>query len=663
VSLTDYDDPEEWDAERGIYRLSARARNLRESLTSARAMGNFMARIKDDKNYYFNNCLDTFNPQLQRMKTRPFLLCMRQEECVEHIGRCVADGIDSMYPKTRKVGESWLHMGFCHHEFMFEDGFQALITSRTNEQIESKGGDDMNALLPKFDFMMRTLPDFLKMKEYWPSAPHKVEMMRKNPLNGAQITGEPCTENFGSGPRASYVLIDEISKCANARAAWTSCGQTAPSRHGVFTPKGKGFSWELTHPEDAMIQLNKRRLPKPEVFRIYYKDIPWFNKFYIFSVEAQYGEQWNDLPSFEAFIADNRHHIIYEGNGYSPQDTIPLGMGYDDGHGAIIRQQMRQPLERMPDRGVSVVYPWRETEGFRYDEVEAAQELEISFDTSRRGLVYSIQMRASVKDSKLVRVPEYPLYCGYDPGRSAGNAFFIFWAQWNWEKSKYEALREFSLEGRTVDYLIPLLTGNSELIHMAELEVLTHDYEQLYEEMLDPMWRPNRIFCDPAISQKSHASKESIKAKLSRYAVPYKTEAVWNYFENRIPAARRIFRNFEFHPQYCAKLIASLEQIYFPEESENTNSVTEKTGYVHHPIYSHGCAAFEYLAQGNPHRYDLPSELTVAPEQRVTTQEQFQQLQKQHLYDKLGLSNKREFSDKATGRHSYASSDMKRGGW
>ena len=370
------------------------------------------------------------------------------------------------------------------------------------------------------------------------------------------------------------------------------------------------------------------------MFRIDWRDIDWLNEFHILDRPVDLNKaNWKNQEEFFAWLETMRPNIISTHNGYAPVDIemygrilkcdLPLKMGYHDTRGNIPYYEHRKPLHAMPARGQSIIYPWRIVEGLRYDSVKAAQELDISFDDGKRGRVYAIQFRNIRSNSKIQRIGKYPLYTGVDPGRGQGNAFYIGWNQWNPEQERYQWLREMMLEGHSAYFFIPFLTGNEKDWHLAEIELHTQEdrqyYRDLFHEMQDPVWRLNMAYCDPAaISAKMAQAKDSIEAEWRTAGVPVSWNHAHRDFDTRISAARKVMGYTDICPIGCPILRTALANIEWPKEEESTNKTTQSNGYVHHPIYSHPTAAFEYHACFDPNRWDKKDKQETAPDQRVS---------------------------------------------
>jgi hypothetical protein len=254
----------------------------------------------------------------------------------------------------------------------------------------------------------------------------------------------------------------------------------------------------------------------------------------------------------------------------------------------------------------------------RYDEEEAAKQLDLSFGGRSGRAVYSIQLRNTERDKAIPRQRDSLLYAFCDPGRGSGNAFYLGWAQWNAEAQKYECIREISYEGKSAYFYRAFLTGQQKHWEEAEREGVTTADQMLFEEMQHPMWRVNMLYGDPAaMSAKTANAKDSVKGIFEEGGVPCVIDHNHRDFNTRILNARRVLAYTAIDPFTCPRLKAGLENIRFPDMNLQTKSMTQQEGYIHHPLYSHPCAAFEYFACMDPHQYDREEFMEDTPESRA----------------------------------------------
>lgn len=555
--------------------------------------------------YFVNAFCDTFNPQIKvGEKDLPFLLYPRQEECLRFIHHCYERDLDAAYEKTRKVGMSWLHIAYRVWRWLYTPGYRAHFGSRVKELVEQTGNPD--ALFWKFDYIVRRLPPFLQPKGYSEDGEFRTLLRAENPENGAVITGEAMTANFGAGGRAGDAILDELSKCDNAEKAWDTVTQTASSKHAIATPNGQEFFWGLVHPDEYRAKTGKKTSPTPLVFRIHWKDMPPFNKYLVFPVTFHMPDQFESPQMFDKFMVENSHKAIGEGWGYFPGEEIPDNRGYHDDKGNFLAQY-RSHEEPIWGADVTYFYPWRIREGARYDEVGAAKDLDINYEGSKAGRVYAVQFALAKKKFGVKRNDKFPLYIGLDPGH--GDTFSLLWAQWNWLTLRYEFLKEYNNNGRSTYFYVPLMTMNKEHLPLMEEERATDRDVEFFSDMMEDeqSWVPDLVMLDPSTINKTANSKETVISILRAHDIPCKTNWEWTSFSKRIGALQRVLKRSILSKEGVPFFITSVSSVAWPVLGEYNKNLRSPSGYIHHPQFSHPVAAAEYLCCGDPHYYDAPS--------------------------------------------------------
>lgn len=610
--------------------LSDRLDTRAEAYSSHRGAQHFINRILKEKDidFYTATCVNTVNPQLKYNKYIPFLPCMRQVELMYKIRYCTQHNLDLAIFKSRKIGASWVLMIDDTFDWLTEPGSSNVVGSRVKELVDSPGKQNMNTLFAKFDYITDNLPNIIRPSQYTELSPWRVDFLRQNLVNGAQISGEPVTPNFGAGPRAMKGKIDEGSRCEWMKPAWETLGQTASTRITVFTPWGKNFAWGLAFPDEYSLVTGEAQVERPEVFRMHWKDIPinGINTFHLLSVRVP---EFNRREVFEVWWRENQGAIIATGNGYNPFDIIggpkdgdgiPFGCGYDDGNGSITHLSERMPIQSVPPGAAGVVYPWRMREGFRYDKAGAARELDTRFEESRKGRVYAVALANTKRQKFIERVAELPLYAFCDPGRGVGNAFYLGWLQWNPNARRYETLTEVMYEGRDCYFFIPFLNGRlSDAEKYFPNYPTTDDDRILFEIMRNRAWRPNMLYGDPhGVGSQTAGQADTIAGIFRQHGIPCTYDFAHAAFSRRIDDARRVLTYTELSIEGTPRLNMSLAGIAFQETTENTRQTTPGTGgWVHHPVYSHPVSAFEYFACSDPHRYDMEEYEKDSPDERL----------------------------------------------
>jgi hypothetical protein len=171
--------------------------------------------------------------------------------------------------KARDMGATlgWLLWATCN--FLFRDGFTALLTSANEDLVDSK--QDPDTLFEKVRFVLRLQPTEL-LPEGFSIKHHLTYMNIANPENGSVLSGKAPTENVGRQLRRTCVLKDESAAWPqNGRPQSTSLSQTSNSIFDVSSVKGKlNYFHDKAHEPDCnKFVMDWREHP--------WKDQRWYN--------------------------------------------------------------------------------------------------------------------------------------------------------------------------------------------------------------------------------------------------------------------------------------------------------------------------------------------------------------------------------------------------
>lgn len=234
---------------------------------------------------------------------------------------------------------------------------------------------------------------------------------------------------------------------------------------------------------------------------------------------------------------------------------------------------------------------WFEAEKARLvDPVVVAQELEISYDRSVHGLVYPEWEH--VPKGHYPYQEGWPLFVSIDFGIADPTA--MIWAQRDPRTGTVRIIDCYSNRTYPADYYIPFVTG----------EIPT-DSPYLYDpeerEMIarHGTWGVPIIYGDPAGSQRSQATGDSVLDVWRQAGLHVVTNAKAQRFEDRWHATGRLLKHLEVNLPACAALDEAITAARFPERRIDTRS----TAQIQKPIHnwtSHYRSALEYLAVNLP---------------------------------------------------------------
>lgn len=178
--------------------------------------------------------VQTFDPRLTPSR-KPFILYDYQKEKAATIIASIRAGTNLLLEKSRDTGASWLIMAVLTWFWLFEQNFHALVGSRVEDLVDD---GTVNSLLGKTDFIIEHLPAW--MKRLIPYDEKKCrKALQRSTYEGSLLRGESANKNFGRGPRAKVVYVDEFAYVEEDQAIWTAISETAPCKIVSSTPAGE----------------------------------------------------------------------------------------------------------------------------------------------------------------------------------------------------------------------------------------------------------------------------------------------------------------------------------------------------------------------------------------------------------------------------------------
>lgn len=167
--------------------------------------------------------------------------------------------------KARDMGatvgaETWIVK-----QWLFRDGFSAMLTSATEDLVDSK--KDPDTLFEKVRFQIRLLPEWM-LPSGFNLDKDLTYMNIANPVNDAVITGSAPTAKVGRQRRRTVVLMDEFATWPfGGYPQYTALSQTARSLIALATPEGRFNKYaEWRHSGNA------------NVFTMDWREHPWKDK-------------------------------------------------------------------------------------------------------------------------------------------------------------------------------------------------------------------------------------------------------------------------------------------------------------------------------------------------------------------------------------------------
>jgi hypothetical protein len=308
---------------------------------------------------------------------------------------------------------------------------------------------------------------------------------------------------------------------------------------------------------------------------------------------------WSDLQSSfrAAGGATNVRILVSTPNGYNTFARLRFD---------TINEQPRYPVFtciwwlhplRKPDaNGYS---KWYEEQKRRLSPEDLAQEVDISYHRSARGVVYpGIQL---VPTGDFPYLKPYSLFTAWDFGIADDTA--IVWIARNPVTGKIRIIDCYRNAGKPIDFYLPFVLG-------AIPEGIEYDYT--YDDMVKISQHaslPRSInFGDPDVSKRSLTSGLSALDIMAQYQVSVFTNPSARDFHTRKIMAEQTIKQIEGinFPQ-CAEFRDAMLNARFPIRSADSKSTAEVKGPIH-DWTSHFRSAFEYYCVNQP-----PVQITERP--------------------------------------------------
>lgn len=255
----------------------------------------------------------------------------------------------------------------------------------------------------------------------------------------------------------------------------------------------------------------------------------------------------------------------------------------DSGHVAVYTLHWHLHPEKTP--------AWYEAEKARRTAEDIAQELDISYNKSLRGRVYSEW--DSVPKGSYPFVRGWPLYVSWDFGLDDNTA--MIWWQRNTSSNRWRIVAAYSNSGKTIDFYVPFTTG--QMLSGLPYQFSASDIETVNGHAT---WGPAVHFGDPAGAQRNQVTGTSVIDELRKHGIYIQTKPDVNTFEARFHATKLGLRDIEgVNSAACGSLDDAISNARFPE----TKETSQRTSEINKPIHdwtSHYRTAIEYFMVNKP---------------------------------------------------------------
>ena len=210
----------------------------------------------------------TYDPRLDDPH-RPFISYDFQAKFIMDIVECIELGKDNCTEKSRDMGYSWMMVVVCVWGFLFK-GWSSLYGSYKENFVDKQG--DMDSFFERIRYVVGRLPKWMRPADLL----DKYMTLSSKEL-GCSITGD-SGENFGTGGRQKFVILDEFALWSNAEKAFRKTKDVTNCRCFGGTPEGRYNVYGKIMTEHAdYVHLDIKK------FRLHWLDHPlktqeWYEK-------------------------------------------------------------------------------------------------------------------------------------------------------------------------------------------------------------------------------------------------------------------------------------------------------------------------------------------------------------------------------------------------
>ena len=236
---------------------------MRRVVVEPEFAGMLRAACRVDPFFYLNTFVWTVNPKrpFPRKKV-PFVTYDFQDKGLDVIFASLEESFDVSVEKSRQMGASWLFAAVIQYCWLFRQGQNFLMLSRSDEYVDRS--NEPKSLFYKLDFINQNLPAWL-MPAGWKRTKHRLV---KRIVNPDTIVGEATTEDSGRGGTFTAVLHDEFAACDVGMGILKSTRSATGTRWFNSTPKGTGNA------HYRIVQLSRQNPRQVRPLRFHWSDHP-----------------------------------------------------------------------------------------------------------------------------------------------------------------------------------------------------------------------------------------------------------------------------------------------------------------------------------------------------------------------------------------------------
>lgn len=201
---------------------------------------------------------------------QPFIPYPRQAELLKTICDVMdvpGEGSQSslLVEKARAVGATWCDAAHNVWEWQFSRFFNALVISKTEETVDSKG--DPSSYFWKMEYLLKKQPQWLLPKGF-EFEKHRIFRKLTNPDTGSVVTGATTTDDAGRAGRYKKVTIDEGAFLDSFGAIWNNLANVTYHR----------FTYSSANTRNGLdfynLRFGREGYTSPRVFTFRWDEVP-----------------------------------------------------------------------------------------------------------------------------------------------------------------------------------------------------------------------------------------------------------------------------------------------------------------------------------------------------------------------------------------------------
>jgi hypothetical protein len=253
-----------------VSNLLYRRELCRRAMLEPEFAGQVRSMSRLDPYWWINTWVWAVNPARPHARKRvPFVTYPYQDRGLEVIFDSLDDGFDVQVEKSRQMGASWLFAVVIHYCWLFREGQNFLMLSRSDEYVDRS--NEPKSLFWKLDYINDNLPVWL-LPAGWNRKQHRLVKRMINPQNRNTVVGEATTEDSGRGGTFTAVLHDEFSACDVGMGILKSTRSATGTRWFNSTPKGTGNA------HYRIVQLSRQNPQQVRPLRFHWSDHPEYGR-------------------------------------------------------------------------------------------------------------------------------------------------------------------------------------------------------------------------------------------------------------------------------------------------------------------------------------------------------------------------------------------------